>query len=113
MQQYASPGLGRLRDRVAVVTGADNGIGRATALLFACEGARVVCFDIRESGERRVDRAIAQAGGEAVFVQGDVASAAVCERIDHRSVLRRDGATRFPVPGLESGRRAVSPWKVT
>src|SRR5487761_1627820 len=88
MQQYASPGLGRLRDRVAVVTGADNGIGRATALLFAREGARVVCFDIREGGERRVDRAIAEAGGEAVFVQGDVAFAADCERMVAAAIER-------------------------
>ena len=83
MQEHVvpAPGLGRLRDRVAIVTGAENGIGRATALLFAREGAKVICFDLRESGERRVDRAIREAGGEAVFVQGDVTSAADCDRL--------------------------------
>jgi NAD(P)-dependent dehydrogenase (short-subunit alcohol dehydrogenase family) len=82
MEQRAAPGSGldRLRDRVAIVTGAENGIGRATALLFAREGAKVACMDLRESGERRVDRAIQAAGGDAVFIQSDVRSAADCER---------------------------------
>ncbi|MER7440989.1 3-oxoacyl-ACP reductase [Micromonospora avicenniae] len=58
----------RLRDRVAVVTGAGSGIGLATVRRFAAEGARVVCVDIdAEAGER----AAAEAGGE--FVAADVA----------------------------------------
>src|SRR5258705_13673859 len=44
------PGRGRLEGKIVVVTGADSGIGRATARLFAREGARVVCVDIRETG---------------------------------------------------------------
>jgi 3-oxoacyl-[acyl-carrier protein] reductase len=75
------PGLGRLRGQVALVTGAENGIGRATAQLFAREGARVACFDVRETGTPRVDRAIRDEGGEALFVQGDVASPADWERL--------------------------------
>jgi NAD(P)-dependent dehydrogenase (short-subunit alcohol dehydrogenase family) len=75
------PGLGRLRGKVAVVTGADSGIGRATARLFAREGARVVCVDIRESGQPRIDRLIQQDGGEAVFVQADVTVRADCDRM--------------------------------
>jgi 3-oxoacyl-[acyl-carrier protein] reductase len=71
--------LGRLRGKTVVVTGADSGIGRATARLFAHEGAKVVCVDVRESGSPRVDRLIQDEGGEAVFVQGDVTSAADCE----------------------------------
>src|SRR5919202_1358384 len=68
------PGRGRLEGKVAIVTGADNGIGRATARLFAREGARVVCMDVRESGKLRIDRLIQREKGEAAFVQGDVAS---------------------------------------
>src|SRR5437660_1357635 len=72
---------GRLEGRVAIVTGSENGIGKATALLFAREGARVVCFDVRDSGSPRVDQLVREAGGEAVFVQGDVSSAADCGRM--------------------------------
>lgn len=75
------PGLGRLQGKVAIVTGADNGIGRATARLFAREGARVVCVDVRESGTPRIDRRIAEDGGEALFVQGDVTHRADCDRM--------------------------------
>src|SRR5437588_12926362 len=66
------PGRGRLEGKVALVTGADSGIGRATARLFGREGAKVVCMDVWESGKPRVDRLIEQDGGRAAFVNGDV-----------------------------------------
>jgi NAD(P)-dependent dehydrogenase (short-subunit alcohol dehydrogenase family) len=73
------PGRNRLAGKVAIVTGADSGIGRASARLFAREGAKVVCVDLRESGRPRVDRLIQEDGGEAVFVNGDVSRPADCE----------------------------------
>src|SRR4249919_2978652 len=66
------PGLGRLKGKVAIVTGANSGIGRATARLFAREGAKVVCCDIQETIEPRIDRLIEQDGGQAVFANVDV-----------------------------------------
>ena len=66
------PGRGRLQEKVAIVTGADSGIGRATARLFAREGAKLICLDIWESGEPRIDRLIRRDGGQAEFVLGDV-----------------------------------------
>jgi 3-oxoacyl-[acyl-carrier protein] reductase len=77
----ASSGIGRLRGKTAIVTGADSGIGRATARLFAHEGAKIVCFDVRESGSPRVDRLIQREGGEAIFSEGDVTSPTDCERM--------------------------------
>jgi len=66
------PGRGRLEGKVAIVTGADSGIGRATARLFAREGAKVVCMDIAETGEPRIDDLIKNDGGVGTFVLGDV-----------------------------------------
>jgi len=67
-----SAGRGRLQGKVAIVTGAESGIGRATARLFGREGARVVCLDVWESGQPRIDDLIRSDGGEAAFVKGDV-----------------------------------------
>ncbi len=85
------PGLGRLNNKVAIVTGADNGIGRATARLFAREGARVVCLDLQESGRQRIDRVIEADGGKAVFIQGDVTRMEDCNRMVQTAVSEFGG----------------------
>jgi len=75
-------GLGRLQGRVAIVTGANSGIGRASARLFAREGARVVCCDIQESISPRIDQLIKdKEGGQAVFANIDVSKQTDCERM--------------------------------
>jgi 3-oxoacyl-[acyl-carrier protein] reductase len=84
-------GLGRLKDRVAIVTGADSGMGRATARLFAREGAKVVCVDIWESGSPRIDRLIESEGGEAAFVKGDVTRRADWEQTVQTALARFGG----------------------
>lgn len=60
--------------KVALVTGAASGIGRAAAAIFAREGRRVVVADIDEQGGEQTVRQIEQSGGEAVFVRVDVSS---------------------------------------
>lgn len=65
-------GLGRLKGKAAVVTGASNGIGRATALLFAAEGARLVVNDIDADRLEALRGVIAASGGEVRSVVGDV-----------------------------------------
>ncbi|CAN5204016.1 SDR family oxidoreductase [soil metagenome] len=62
--------MGRLEGRVAVVTGAASGIGRASAKLFASEGGKIVAFDRSADVEETV-REIHQAGGQAIARQGD------------------------------------------
>jgi len=71
---------GRLSGKVAIVTGASNGIGRAISLLFAKEGAAVICSDMT-SANRDVDgppthEAVTKAGGKASFVKADVSAEA-------------------------------------
>ncbi len=62
----------RLRDKVAVITGAGNGIGRGIAERYAREGAAVVIAEIDATSGRNVEQAIRDCGGEALFVQTDV-----------------------------------------
>ena len=71
----------RLKDKVAIVTGATSGIGKATALLFAEEGANVVITGRRaELGQRVMDE-IRQKGSRGVFVQADHTQADDCSRV--------------------------------
>ena len=64
-----------LENKVAIVTGGASGIGRATAQLFAREGAKVVVADINEPGGQETIRTIQAAGGEALFVPTDLTRA--------------------------------------
>ena len=67
---------GQLDARVALVTGGGSGIGRASAVVFAREGAKVVVTDVDEDGGQETVRIIESAGGTARFVRADVSQAA-------------------------------------
>ncbi len=71
----------RMEGKVALVTGAGSGIGRATALRLAAEGAQVACADLAVAAARETASAIQAAGGKALAAQGDVAREADAARL--------------------------------
>jgi NAD(P)-dependent dehydrogenase (short-subunit alcohol dehydrogenase family) len=87
--------MGRLDEKVVVITGAGRGIGRAAAGLFTSEGARVAILEIDEERGVAAEREIRDAGGDACFIQTDVTDAdsvtraipAVVERFGKIDVL--------------------------
>ena len=80
--------MGRVEGKVAIVTGSASGIGRATARLLAREGARVVVADINVAAGQATVESITQAGGEAEFVETDVARADQVQAMVARAVAR-------------------------
>lgn len=62
----------RLKDKTAIVTGGASGIGRAIAVRFAAEGARVVVDDVNDAGGEQTAKVIREGGGEAFYVHCDV-----------------------------------------
>lgn len=86
---------GRLTDKVAIVTGSSSGLGRAIAIRYALEGAKVVCSDLRSSarmdiaGEAAIDthQQIISSGGDAIFVKCDVGSAVEMEALIKAAAL--------------------------
>jgi NAD(P)-dependent dehydrogenase (short-subunit alcohol dehydrogenase family) len=78
----------RMHGKVALVTGAGSGIGRATALRLAREGARVACADLVGERARETAKAITTAGGEALAVEADVTVPAACEALVEEALAR-------------------------
>jgi NAD(P)-dependent dehydrogenase (short-subunit alcohol dehydrogenase family) len=83
--------MGLLTGKRAIVTGAASGIGRATALLFAREGAAVTVADLDADGGQAVVEAIQAEGGRALFVPCDVRRSADCQRVVEHSVATWGG----------------------
>mgnify|MGYP002725772647 CR=1 FL=1 len=81
-----------LEGKVALITGGSSGIGAATVLIFAREGAKVAILDLNKEGGEKVVAEVEAAGGEALALQGDIsdfsrAEAVVGEVVDHFGTL--------------------------
>ncbi len=75
------PGSGRLQDKVALITGADSGIGRAVAALFAREGADIAILYLLEDADAEETKRIVEAEGRrAILIKADVGSKKMCDR---------------------------------
>ncbi|WP_442953014.1 SDR family oxidoreductase [Paucibacter sp. B51] len=83
--------MAALMNKVAIVTGASSGIGRAAALLFAREGARVLVAARREEALQALVEEIASAGGQAVAMAGDVSDEAVARELVARACAQFGG----------------------
>jgi len=81
------PGSGRLKGKVALITGADSGIGRAVAALFAREGADIAIAYLCEHEDAAKTKAIVEAEGRrAIVIDGDIGSKEFCEKAVERTV---------------------------
>src|SRR3954453_12202142 len=81
------PGSGRLKDKVALITGADSGIGRAVAALFAREGADVAILYLCEHDDAAKTKEIVEGEGRrAITIAGDIGSKDFCEAAVKRTV---------------------------
>src|ERR671933_1350179 len=100
---------GRVEGKVALVTGGASGIGRATALTFAREGAKLVIADMNEDGGQQTVHRITEQGGEAIFVRADVSKAVEVQALISKAVAaygRLDCAHNNA--GISGGGRALT-----
>jgi len=78
----------RLKDKVAIITGAGSGIGRATAILFAKEGAKVVVADIDVKGGQETVHQIKNSSGTSFFVEVDISKETDCKRLAEETIKK-------------------------
>lgn len=83
--------MGRLEGKIAIITGAASGIGKATALRVAAEGARTVVADLNDAGAREVTDTITAAGGQAIAIAVDMGDSAAVRHMVQATVTTYGG----------------------
>ena len=76
----------RLKNKIAIITGSGAGIGRATALRFVEEGAKVMVVDINRDNAKQTAQMLQEAGGQAEYTQADVSDSKAVERVIEATV---------------------------
>lgn len=121
--RYSAPlyrGAGKLKDKAALITGGDSGIGRAVAVLFAREGADVAILYLEaDSDAEETRRAVEREGRRALPIRGDVSDPAVCREAVERTlrefgrlnILVNNAAYQKHQPGLEE--LSEEQWELT
>lgn len=103
-------GSGKLKDKVAIITGGDSGIGRATAVAFAKEGAKVVISHLNEHEDaEETKKCIEKYGSEALILAGDITSEEFCNELIKNTIdnfgkldiLVNNAAVQYPQKTIE------------
>jgi NAD(P)-dependent dehydrogenase (short-subunit alcohol dehydrogenase family) len=103
-------GSGKLRDKIAVITGGDSGIGRATAILFAKEGADIAAFYLNEhSDAKETRREVEEEGRRCLLIAGDIGDERFCSQAIQKvvdefgriDILVNNAAEQHPQERLE------------
>lgn len=85
-------GTGQLKDKIALITGGDSGIGKAVAILFAKEGAKIAISYLNEEEDARDTQDIIESyGAEVILLPGDIGSPAVCGQIVRDTIDKYGG----------------------
>jgi NADP-dependent 3-hydroxy acid dehydrogenase YdfG len=86
-EDHAYKGSGKLKDKVALITGGDSGIGRAVAMLYAKEGADISIVYLNEHGDaEETRRQVEEEGRRCLLIAGDVGDEAFCREAVERTV---------------------------
>lgn len=102
-------GSGRLKNRVAIITGGDSGIGRAVAIAYAKEGAHIVISYLDEHNDAEETRKLVEAEGvKSLLIAGDVSDEAICQKIvddtlehfNQIDIVVNNAAVQYPVESL-------------